>query len=253
MTDENENLATFIKLGEPSQLKRDINRGIAALPDAKEGWHRPHACLNRKDGAETIQKIAADPDAADTEIWLSEHSIVYGSDVWLNVVLGVALGHVSSTDSVQLTPRQTSYVVTHLPESSQRAVVDQVKAWWTGKMLPDLMAGLQKITDQLRNGDPLVCGTHANRVFDLHGGRLGHDKVPYTELGIVGEELAPSFLYGATCLEAMNMDLGGPDGYDLADQFLADAESARRDTASGLLSLLRQAGSSGSRHDTDWP
>lgn len=248
----NTNLSTLVKLGEVSQLKSDLNRGIASLFKASEGCHRPHLCLNGEKGVPNLKQIASNPDSANTEIWLTERFIVGSDRAWLNVGLSLCVDSICwPTNAASITPRQTSYIVTRLPEKSQREVLAFIKTWYEGHVLPDITSGLQAINAQLTTGNPLVKGTHDNYVFDLHGDGMGHDRVPYTELDIVGHNVAPAFLYGVTCFDDISRNEGGPDGYDRTDEFLVMNEQARSGAVEEVIKLFR--GSVRRRSNDIWP
>jgi hypothetical protein len=224
----------LVNLGEDSQLKVDLNRGVASLWDAAESHFRPHLCLNGKEGVEVLKRLSQDPDGADTEFWAREHLIVSGDDIWLNIKFIMFLDRICFPSNVaNLSPRQTGYVVKALPAESRTAVLKTIKEWYFEKFLEDMKKGIETISKQFDEGDPFIESDDGNRIFDIHGGR--HMDVPYTEWGIVGEELAPPFLFGFTCFDHM----GENDGYGRADAFLSDVDSQRKSAVDGLIGLVR--------------
>lgn len=113
---------------------------------------------------------------------------------------------------MELSPRQSAYVVQNLPTESQEAVLAKVKTWFTERFLADMQKGLAAITEQFTNGDLMLASDHRNRIFDIHGER-GAD-IPYTEWEVVGGELFGSVFYGGTFSEQ------GQDGYERADRLI---------------------------------
>lgn len=225
----------LINLGEESQLKIDLNEGVASLQMAIESHFQPHVCLNGKEGVGVIERIYRDPKGTNTEFWIRELLIKGGEDLWLNIHFMVFLDQICFPNNVAvLSPRQTSYIVRNLPVESQKIVMETVKAWYFEKFLEGMKKGIETITEQFNKGDSLVESDDGNRIFDIHGGRS--TEVPYTEWQIVGENLFPPFFFGFTCLDH------GQDGYVKVDDFLAEVASQRKSTVEGLIGLMREIG-----------
>ncbi len=186
-----ENLSTIVSRGENSELKNHLNEGVAGLSLAPESHFRPHRCLNRNEGVKVIEEITKNPRTADTEFNIGDKLIDGGGgDLWLNVYFSVYLNNARAA----LTPRQTSLIVTNLPEESKRLVLEKVKKWYFKRILLDLQKGLSKITEQFETGDLLLADDYRNRIFDIHG-RRSLD-VPYTEWEIAGDLLFQCLVYG---------------------------------------------------------
>lgn len=184
---------TLVKLGEDSAVRRELNRGIAALERAEEPCYRPHACLNGRFGVEVIRRITDIGSRANTEIRLSELLSTDYVRLWLNVRFVVYCDKCSLPDNVvRLSPRQTARIIQGLSPASRDMVLDKVRVWYEKEFKGVLRRGLENLDAQFARGDLLVAGTHDNMVFDIHGDGLGHDTIPYTELMIVGERLAES-------------------------------------------------------------
>ena len=235
-----ENLGTIVELDEKSQLKADLNSGVSSLSKAEENYFQPHVCLNEKDGVKVIDRISQDPAGANTEFSLRCCLINSGSDAWLNVRFSVFIDEICyPTNHVLLTPRQTSYIVQRLPKESQQQVLRAVRAWYVGHFLKNMQKAMETITTQIEEGDLLLESDHNNRVFDIHGGWRSMD-VPYTEWDIVGQNIAPLFLFGVTLFDREG------DGYRRADDFLRSSDMRREDAIEGTLELVRTLGIVGS-------
>lgn len=227
-----EKLFELVRLGEESELKIHLNRGVASLCNADKSHFRPHLCLNEKEGVNVIKQIASNPDQANTEFLLSEKIIISGDDVWLNTSFVIFFNKICvPTNRARLSPRQTSYIIERLPDESKEFVLEKVKAWFNGLVRPDIIKGLTAIAKQLETGNPLLKNDHENRVFDIHGGRSM--EVPYTEWDIIGYILAPLFLFGVTLFDHER------DGYEVADGFLADSDRRQKETAEDMINLMR--------------
>ncbi len=230
------NLWTLIALHEKSQLKVDLNRGIASLVGTPETHFQPHICLNKLEGVSLIQRIAEDPEGSDTEIWIGGQINGSSDDWWLNVKFSVFLNEISWPNSnVDLSPRQTSYIVSNLPPESKAMVVSSVQAWFQGKFVPDIQKAFQRITKQFTDGGALVAGVHKNRIFDIHDGDEGHEGVEYTEMDIIGLELFWKFFLGHTLFHH------GQNGYERIDSMLLKMEGERKAAIDTTLSILRSA------------
>lgn len=215
----------LVKLGEDSQLKRDLNKGIASLFAATESWHQPHVCLNQEEGLEVIKQIAENPNPANTEFHFSLHPILSGREVWLNINFHVFLdNYTQPTNIVWLTPRQTSYIIRHLPDDSRATVLANAKAWYLEVVRKNVLEALETIDEQFEKGNPLLENDHENHIFDIHGGRM---EIPYVEWGVVGENLFSSFFYG-TCLDY------GTDGYARMDRLIAGQYVAIKEAVRSL-------------------
>lgn len=225
----------LVELKKASQLKTDLNKGIAALLQADQSHFRPHLCLNGATGIKTIQKIAASPEQADTEVLISDQIKCDGDDAWLNVSFSVYLDEMSSESHVMLTPRQTAYVVMNLPPESRQAAAAKVEAWYQKHFLQKVQKGLDKITKQFKEGDLFLADTRRNRIFDIHGDGNGHDTTPYTEWDIIGSELFLKLFFGHTCFHVM----AGEDGYNRIDDMLAQLDRERVDAFQSLRGALQ--------------
>ena len=186
-------LSSLVRLGESSQLKVDLNRGIAALQKAKEVCFHPHFCLNGKEGVEVIERISQDPKPANTKISIIDFSILSVGDFWLNIGFVVCLDKMSLI--ARLSPRQTGYIVQRLPQESQTTVLETVYNWYFQKFLPDLEQGLAAITKQLENGDYLRPGAYKNHVFDIQTEGSGGN--PYVEEQIIGRKMFFQLFFGS--------------------------------------------------------
>ena len=186
-------LSVLSKLGESSQLRIDLNSGIAALQKAKEVCFHPHFCLNEDDGIKVIERISQNPEDANTKISIIDFSILSVGDFWLNIGFVVCLDKMSLI--AKLSPRQTGYIVQRLPQESQTTVLETVYNWYFQKFLPDLEQGLAAITRQLENGDYLMPGAYKNHVFDIQ--IAGSDGSPYVEEGIIGHRMFSQLFLGS--------------------------------------------------------
>ncbi|MBL7021905.1 hypothetical protein ISR92_01070 [Patescibacteria group bacterium] len=224
----------LVKLGEDSPLKSELNNGIASLQAAEKSCFQPHLCLNDKEGLEVIRQITANPNSANTEIWIREQ-IVYGGgkDIWLNVNFSVFIDQICwPTNIVNLTPRQTGYIVRQLSPEMQKVVIQKVKEWYLEKLLPDYMKSFERVTEQFETGDPLLESHNGNRIFDIHGER--RMDIEYTEGAIIGNLLFYPVFMGHTLFHH------GQDGYAAADEFLSSLDSERALAIDTTLSILRQ-------------
>ena len=137
---------------------------------------------------------------------------------------------------VYLTPRQTGYIVRNLKPESKVIVLEKIKRWYFEEFLVKTKKGFDTISKQFNEGDPFIESDHENRIFDIHGDRKM--EVPYTEWTIMGNLLAPSFLFGVTCF-----DHGDIDGYKRADNFLRALDDHRKgaiDLALGLIKNFKE-------------
>lgn len=232
---ENQKISHLVDLGEESQLKVDLNEGIASLRRATESCFQPHICLNGEKGVKVIEKISQKPKQADTEFWIRELLIRGGGDLWLNIRFSVFLDQIRSPSNVaDLSPRQTGYIVKNLPAESRETVLLKVRSWYSKKFVGDIIKGLETINEQFEKGDPFLESDHRNRIFDIHGGRAMD--VPYTELQIAGEELSWPFFVGFTMFDQ------GEEGYEKMDEFLMYINVQRKSTAEGALEIMRALG-----------
>ena len=213
MTNKKNKTGSLVVLGENSQFKIDLNRGVASLSQADKNYLRPHWCLNGEEGIEVVERIFQEPDNANTEFWINDNFILSSDDMWLNISFAVFLGKISfPNDMVRLTPRQSSFIVKNLSEKSQMEVLKAIKTWYFEKVLKNLQKGIATLSAQFEK-DLLVESAHSNRIFDLPSPNDSGSDTPYTEIGLVGERLAPNFLYGSSCFDSM----GEYDGYSKAD------------------------------------
>jgi len=234
MSDQKKSHTLLVDFDDRSQLHQDLNRGIAALVQAKESCFRPHLCLNQQDGLEVIRRIAQDPDQARTHIFIINSPILNLTDgLWLNIGLGVFLDKLSSNSMVRLSPRQTGHIVTNLPEESRNIVLTKVREWYQEYFMERLQQALVTVTGQVEGGDILIAGTHTNRVFDIHDNSDGYSETPYTEWSFVGNELFTRLFYGPTLLEY------GRDGFDRIDAMLESMDTRRTQVADGMFNALR--------------
>lgn len=202
----------MVNLGETSELKLALNRGIASLVDASKEMHKPHRCLNGE-GVGIISQIARNPDSADTSIYISSNPIISIHDgLWLNVYFFVFLGQHNSDTMVSLTPRQTSYIICNLPEEHRQAVVEMIKSWYVLTVKAQISRALEDVDQQMGSGDLLQASAHDNRVLDIHHDEEGLD-VPYTEWYIVGSELF-------VCLILSQLHRQNMSGYTNADNII---------------------------------
>ncbi|HOX41159.1 MAG TPA: hypothetical protein PK263_03120 [bacterium] len=224
----------LVALGEGSPLKTALNEGVANLLAAEQTEHRPHLCLNGEEGLAVLRGISNNPAGANTEYWLRSRMVEAGRDVWLNIHFYVFLGQISFPSTLlELTPQQTSCIVSRLPQVYRNSVLARAKEWYLNHFLVHHEQALATIRKQFEEGDPLLKSDHDNRIFDLHGGRSAAD-IPYTEIPIVGEQLAWSVLCGGTWFEY------GSDGYERADRILAAIRSRQMGAVNYLFDLLGQ-------------
>ena len=226
---EIKNPARLVELGQPSQLKVDLNRGIASLTKAAESHFQPHVCLNGPKGVEIIRLIAENPDGADTNIAIRSFPDGDGRDLWLNVSLSVFLGKLSSESYVTLSPRQAAYVVTQLPAESKRIVVEHLSAWF-GEYRLEMQKGLEMIARQFATDRIFVADAHENRIFDIHG---PNDSVEYSECGIIGNALFYAFFFGLTLFDRET------EGYERIDGMLREIAANKKNVAEATFSLLQ--------------
>ncbi len=229
---EKEKSHHLVNLGEESQLKIDLNEGIASLQKATESQFQPHICLNKKEGVEVIKKISQNPKQANTQFLIRELIIRSQDDMWLNINFLVFLDKICFPDNVaNLSPRQTGYIVKNLPVESQKIVLDKIKAWYSGKFLEEIKKGIETITKQFDKGNPLIDSDDGNRIFDIHGGRSMD--VPYTELNIIGEELFWPLFCGITLFDH------NQDGYKRVDGFLTNIDNQRESAVDSVIGLMK--------------
>ena len=222
----------LVNLDEESQLKIDLNKGIASLQETTESHFQPHICLNRKEGMEVIRKISQDPERANTEFSFDELLIHFYGGVWLNISFFVYLDQICfPSNAVLLTPRQTGYIVRNLPEESQKVVLEKARIWFFEKFLEAIKEGLRTITEQFEKGDFLIESDRKNRIFDIHGER-GID-IPYTEWRVIGDALFEPFFYGFTMFQREE------DPYERIDKFLKDVDNQRILAVESALTLFR--------------
>lgn len=205
-------LVTLVNLGEESQLKRELNKGIAWLPAAPKSWFRPHLCLNGEEGVAVIEKIIAHPEQANTEFSINDKVTLSGEDIWLNISFMVFLDKISSQSILRLSPRQTAYIIKQLPKEQQDHVLGKIKTWYEAVFLENIAKGLKTITAQFEV-NPLVESDYRNRILDIHGDV--DTEFPYTEAGIIGEKFFLQFLY------FLALPSHGRDGYKQVDEFFS--------------------------------
>jgi hypothetical protein len=221
-------LAVVAELGEKSDLKADLNRGVALLRQATESHFRPHVCLNGEDGMQVLKLIAAKGANADTGWYLHPLVNVDVGRIWLNVRLLVNLSDRSNATQVLLSPQQTAHLVRTLPPASQAIILKKVREWYKGQFVKEMKEGLAALAKQFESDTLLVDDYFNGRVFDIHTKR----DVPYTECLVVGEELYWKFLAAGTCFESSE------DLLDKADVLIETARARQRsavDTAIGVL------------------
>ncbi len=208
-------LDILVRLGETSPLKSALNEGVAKLATANEPYFQPHLCLNGEEGLEVIKRIVRNPSDTNTEFQIDSHIIQAGDEVWLNLFFSVFIDKICyPTNNVQLSPRQSAYIVNDLSHDQQAIILKKIKDWYFDEFLVDINNGLAAISQQFSAGDPLLQSDQDNRIFDIHGGRSMD--VPYTEWEIVGEELFSAYFWGGTWMET------GRNGYEHSDRFLSD-------------------------------
>lgn len=226
-----ENLGRLVAFKESSQLKTDLNRGVMKLRTPLESHFRPHICLNGEDGVKVLGEITS---ASNTEVHFWHHMVASGDDVWLNIVLCVYLDSMRTpTNLARLSPRQSAYVISNLPAESRTTVLVMAKRWYLEKFLADIKRGLDTITEQFENGDPLLKSDHRNRILDLHGERSSSMDIPYTETEVVGEQLFWSVCHGGTFLE------DGEDGFARADGLIIARRQRQKAAVDAVVGVLR--------------
>ena len=225
-----EDLSAVVSHGESSPLKMDLNRGVISLASAPNTYFRPHLCLNDEEGVRVISEISP---TSNTAFHLWHSMIASGDDVWLNIVFVVHLNDFCMpTNCARLSPRQTAYIVSHLPAESRTTVLAKAKRWYLEKFLADMKKGLDTITEQFEHGNPLLESDHRNRILDLHGERHFAD-LPYTETEIVGEHLYWSVCEGGTMFEY------GEDGLLRADGLIAARRARQKGTVGAVVGVFR--------------
>ncbi len=245
MTKNDEDYGLLVKRGEESQLKIDLNKGVASLLKAGESCLRPHVCLNERGGVEVIGRIARDPENANTSFRIAERVNYGGHDgIWLNINFFVILEEelkdkktlFNETSSVSLSPRQSGYIAKNLPFDSGRLVKDKVRAWYFKKFLKELERGIGEITKQFNEDDLFVADVDDNKVFDIHKDgemeRLGHSGIPYTEWDIIGNTLFCKIFFGRT-------PPPHEQGYEQIDEMLMAMDRDTKMAADAMLSLVR--------------
>lgn len=224
-------LGAVVSHGESSPLKADLNRGVMGLASASNTYFRPHVCLNDEDGVRIIREITP---TSNTAIHLWHNMIASGDDVWLNLTLVVYLNDFCTPiNCARLSPRQSAYIISNLPNESRTAVLAKAKRWYLEKFLADIKKGLDTITDQFEHGDPLLQSDHRNRILDLHGERVSID-IPYTETEVVGEHLFWSVCYGGTMFEH------GEDGPLRADSLIAARRARQKGAVEAFVGVFRE-------------
>jgi hypothetical protein len=214
---EKQDVSCLVELGEGSQLKTELNCGVATLRLAQKSYHRPHLCLNGKEGLEVIQRISENPDGADTEFCIDSLLVHSGGrdGFWLNVILSVVLGErVYPTNLAVLTPRQTSHIIVNLSQESRALVLEKVRTWYFEKFLKEMEIGIQIVTEQFTEGDLLHEDSHGNRIFDIHSRRetdSTFSDFPYTEWEVVGAHVS---------MRLLNNFNERVDSYDIVDSLL---------------------------------
>lgn len=232
---KNENLSLIVPLNEASQLKHDLNMGVASLIKAEDINVRPHICLNDFEGVKIIEQIAKSPGTSNTYFSLSDGNINYsGHDgMWLNLGFFVQLkspdDNESSRTHVFLSPRQTGHIVLNLPPESQTIVLGKVIDWYQGVFLPQIQRATDQLSKQVSLNTLLVKGTDNNRIFDIHDGNVGHEDVHYSEVGIIGSELFYKFFLGHTFLQS------GDNGYERIDDLLSRMRAETKGTVEAFM------------------
>ncbi len=234
MAEDRKDYWTIVKLKEDSQLKIDLNRGVASLFKAKESHFQPHICLNGLEGIKILHKIAENPETANTGFQISEQlNYGGGSDIWLNINFYLHLDASWSNLGVKLSPRQTAYIVINLPQESKDIVLAKIKVWYFEYLKNKVIEGLEKIDKQFKEEKFFIADTHYNRIFDIHGDGGGHDTVEYTEWDIIGSELFLKFFNGHTLLHH------GQNGYERIDQMLLQMDKERIAAFEGVYGLMK--------------
>jgi len=216
-----------------SVLRIALNKGVARLFDDTRPEIQPRPCLNGIDGLLVLREILHNPATANTNFTLDHHLIVdvMGSDVWTNVMFFVSLERPDEKEfdtrpsHVKLSPQQTSCIVQGLSLDLQKVVLERVQRWFLEDLAPNIKKGLETIAEQFTHGDPLLASDRDNRIFDIHGGRCTLD-IPYTEVGIVGENLFWAL-----------PPLGHT--YTAADRIITTKDAQRKENVQGMLSLIQ--------------
>ena len=225
---QKESLRSVVSLGESSRLKNDLNAGVASLFGARESYFQPHLSLNGENGLAVLTKIAGDPQRANTEFIIESMFDMSSSHAWLNVQFVVYLDRMPFPNCcAQLSPRQTAYLVQNLPWQSKREVLAKIKKWYFDAFLSDIQKGLDAISRQFTNGEPLLDDYFDGRIFDIHSKR----PVPYTECMVVGEKLYWDFLCP---ISWYNEELG------TADILIEAARGRQKDLAERMLAMARE-------------
>lgn len=228
-----EHLCELVKLEEDSIFKQHLNAGIISLFGVPETMLRPHICLNGEEGFEVLQKIKERGVSAKTEVLVFPHIIQSMDDVWLNLRFFVYCDERRQpVCCVYLSPQQTGFVISNLPASSQQETLFKIKRWYFREFLVEMQKGLETITKQFNEGDPLLESDHRNRIFDIHG-ECGMKDIAYTETDIVGENLYWAIIHGNTWCEH------GSDGYERADNLIAERRNRQKVAVNDLVDLVR--------------
>jgi len=225
-----EDIGAVVSHGESSLLKTDLNRGVVSLASAPNTYFHPHVCLNDEDGVRVIGEITP---ASNTAFYLWHNMIASSDDVWLNITLVIYLKDACSTNCARLSPRQSAYIISNLPAESRTAFLAKAKRWYLEKFLVEMKKGLDVITEQFENGDPLLNSDRRNRIFDIHGERLVGVDIAYTEPDIVGNRLYYSVCLGGTMLEY------GEDGFLRADELINVRRKRQKDAVEAVRGTLR--------------
>ncbi len=224
---------TLVRLNETSSLKTSLNHAIASLFAAPESYLQPRVSLNGVEGLEVLRQIRFDPDQANTEVMFGTQPIIAGQKMWLNVTFWIYLNEVSWPNHIAiLSPRQTGLAVRLLCPEAKALVLEKVQGWYFNRFLPHLQQGLEAISQQFTEGDPLVESDYRNRIFDIHGERRMGD-LPYTETEVVGAELFSAIVYGGTFLEEIQ-------SYERADQLILARKSRKQAAAKSFLETMRR-------------
>ena len=234
MAEDRKDYWTIVTLKEQSQLKTDLNLGVASLFKAKESHFQPHICLNGLEGIEILRRIAANPETAVTSFSISEFlNYGGGSDIWLNVNFYIYLNDTRSNHLVSLSPQQTAYIIINLSLESKETVLAKIKVWYFGYLKNKVIEGLEKIDKQFNEEKFFIADTHWNRIFDIHGDGGGHDKVEYTEMGIIGKELFYKFFLGHTLFHHEQ------NRYERIDEMLLQMDKERKEAIEGVYGLMK--------------
>ena len=222
------------ELNVSTKLREHLNLGIVSLNSTDKSYFRPHICLNGREGVEVIYKITSRGATANTAFSISARPIISGNDFWLNAKLNVYIDEICwPTNMARLSPRQSAYIIQHLPEDLRSDVLEKIKIWYFENFMPKVQEGLSKIARQFNEGDPLLESDHNNWILDIHGGRVS-DSLPYTEGEIVGQELFNSVYYGGTFMDREE------DGYVRADLLIESDHRLKRRAANSYLDVMSQ-------------